>query len=131
MSPLVMERLAQALLVIVGLVNLLPLLGVLGTARLHQLYGIDIAGDSLALLMRHRAVLLALVGAGLLWAAAQADVRLPLIVAAVASKLSFIILWRAHAPTTAQIDRVAWIDVAALVVLAIVVALRYATRAAR
>ena len=131
MATLVLERIAQALLVIVGLVNLLPLLGVLGAARLQQLYGIDVAGDSLTLLMRHRAVLLALVGVGLLWAAVQADVRLPLILAAAISKLSFIILWRLHVPATAQIDRVAWIDVAALVVLAIVVIVRATAGGAR
>lgn len=128
MTALVLERIAQALLVIVGVVNVLPLPGVLGSARLRQLYGVGIADDGLALLMRHRAVLLALLGAGLLWAAAEADVRLPLILAASASKLAFVALWRMHAPVTPQIARVAWIDVAALVVLAIAAACTVAHR---
>ena len=117
------ERVAQGLLVVVGLVNLLPLLGVLGATRLRQLYGVDIADSGVVLLMRHRAVLLALIGAGLLVAAFRTDVRLLFILAALISKLAFLALWRTHAPVTSEIARVAWIDVAALAVLALVLLL--------
>jgi hypothetical protein len=130
MSNLIIERLVQGLLTLVGIVNLLPLLGVLGAAQLRQLYGVEVADNGLALLMRHRAVLLALIGAGLLWAAARADMRLPFILAAVVSKAAFLALWRQHAPATAEIARVAWIDVGALAVLAVVVALMMLARPA-
>lgn len=123
MTMLIVERMTQVLLAIVGIINLLPLVGVLGATRLRQLYGIEIADNGLVLLMRHRAVLLALVGAGLLLAAARADLRLPFILAAVVSKVTFLVLWRLHAPVTGEIARVAWFDVGALAALAVVLLL--------
>ena len=49
------ERAVQACLVLVGIVHLVPLTGVVGSARLHTLYGVTLDGPDLAILMRHRA----------------------------------------------------------------------------
>jgi len=49
-------------LLVGGVIHLLPLVGVLGTDRLASLYGISVAEPSLAILLRHRAVLFGLVG---------------------------------------------------------------------
>ncbi|MFY8016778.1 MAG: phosphopantetheine adenylyltransferase, partial [Inhella sp.] len=52
----------SAVLLLTGLVHLLPVLGVLGAARLEQLYGLRMDEPNLLLLMRHRALLFGLLG---------------------------------------------------------------------
>ena len=55
-----MRYLVSAMLTVVAVINLLPLSGVLGTDRLHALYGVSFDEPNLAILMRHRAVLFGL-----------------------------------------------------------------------
>lgn len=55
-------KLITVLLLIVGLINFLPVIGLFSTARMEALYGIDIADPNLEILMRHRALLFGLVG---------------------------------------------------------------------
>ena len=64
-----------------GLANLLPVLGVLGEARLQLLYGITPEDRNLVLLLRHRAVLLGIVGVLLMVAAFRPAWRPPAMVA--------------------------------------------------
>jgi hypothetical protein len=69
-----MRHFATTLLVLVGLVNLMPAVGILGSARLEALYGLPLAGDDLLLLMRHRAALFGVLGALLMigyWASTR------------------------------------------------------------
>jgi len=57
-----MRLLISAMLIVVGVIHLLPLSGVLGSARLGALYGVPIDDPNLEILMRHRAVLFGLLG---------------------------------------------------------------------
>lgn len=63
-------------------------------------------------------MLLGLLGAALLYAACEAKLRLPVIVAALISKLSFVFLAFRAPAATREILRVAYIDVAAIMLLA-------------
>ncbi len=104
-------------LALIGAVALAP-------ARTTSLYGFAAKGPALALAIRHRAVLLALVG--LLLGIALIDDRwLPaaLLVAGV-SKLSFLALYAATGPHGPPMRRVALADVVALALLGAAVALR-------
>jgi hypothetical protein len=116
------DRLTTALLVIVGAVNLLPGYVALAPSKVSTAYGITVQGaDSadLTVLLRHRAVLLALVGVGLLVAAFLPSLRGPAIAAGAVSMGSFLILaWVTPALNSAT-TRVARIDIAALVVLVV------------
>ena len=64
-----MKRLVSVLYLLAAAGNLLPALGVISAARLEALYGVPIADANLVVLMRHRAVLLGIVGALLAGAA--------------------------------------------------------------
>jgi hypothetical protein len=64
-----MRFILPAMLLIVGIIHLLPLSGVLSAHRLQTLYGIAVEDPNLEMLMRHRAVLLGLLGAFLIAAA--------------------------------------------------------------
>jgi hypothetical protein len=55
--------------IVAGIIHVLPLSGVLGPERLTALYGLDFAEPNLVILMRHRAVLLGILGIVLIAAA--------------------------------------------------------------
>ena len=52
----------KSIMLLVGLINFAPIIGVLSQEQLEKLYGIPIQGQDMLILMRHRAVLLGLVG---------------------------------------------------------------------
>jgi hypothetical protein len=116
--------LSTALLLLVAALNLVPGVVALRPQRTVELYGFPIDGPALALAMRHRAVLLALVGVLLAIAAFDDAWLRPALLVAVVSKVSFLALFATTRPHRMQMRRVAIADVAALAVLALVVALR-------
>lgn len=114
-----MRYIVCAALIIVGLIHLLPLSGVLGAERLSALYGLDFSDPSLAILMRHRAVLFGLLGLFLL-AAAFRSAWIPLaLVAGTLSVVSFLLLAWLVGDYNAAVSRVVVADVVALACLAI------------
>ena len=110
---------ATLILLAVGAVNLLPGLIALLPDRMVVLYGIGVDGAPMALLMRHRAVLLACVGLGLGVAAFVHALRPAALAFAAMSKLSFLALYLMTPGLTDELRRVAAVDVVALVLLAI------------
>lgn len=105
-----MRALATALLLLAALANLLPVLGVLSTARLESLYGVLLQDPDLAILMRHRAVLFAIVG-GLLGAAAfHPPLRSLAIAAGLVSMLSFVAIAGLVGDYNPQLRRVVLVD---------------------
>jgi len=122
-----MNLVIPALVVAAAAVQLLPLAG-LNAAALPKLYGIAPPDPALALLLRHRAVLLGLVGAVLLAGVAR-PAWLPLALAVgLTSKLSYLALWALTKDRNAQITRVARADMisSALLVAAAVLVVVWA-----
>lgn len=109
--------LTSGFMLIVAVIHLLPLSGALGIGRLENLYGIEIAGRDLEILMRHRAVLFGLLGG--LFAYAAFDQRyLPLaFVIAFISIASFFYLAFTVGEYNSAIQRVVVADVVATVAL--------------
>lgn len=103
---------------VVGVIHLLPLVGVLGGERLAQLDGLDASEPNLALLLRHRAVLFGLLGALCVAAAFRPALRGLALVAGWVSVASFLAL-AGGTPVNAQLARVVtadWVALGALVV---------------
>jgi len=109
--------LTSGVLLLAGVVHLAPLLGILGSARLEQLYGLRIEDPGLLLLMRHRALLFGLLGAFLLAAAFRPAWQGLALLAAWGSVLGFVVL--APPDLLPALHRVWWIDVALLPFLAL------------
>ena len=105
-----------AVLLIVGTLNLIPGAGLLGPERLADLYGVTGSDESVLVLLRHRALLLAMLGLFLVLAAFRADWRRPALISGLLSNVVFVLLTKAE-PTTAEIARVATIDLVALPLL--------------
>jgi len=129
-SEALMRQAVSALFVIVALVNLLPVSGILGAARLEALYGMPFEDAGLVLLMRHRAVLFGLVGGLLLAAAVRPTLRRTAATIGLGSMLSFVVLAAPPGAYVAALQRVFWVDVVAslLLILAFVLTIRMERR---
>jgi hypothetical protein len=112
-----MQTLATALFVLVGLVNLLPVSGVLSAGRLEALYGLQLGEPNLLILMRHRAVLFGIVGALLPCSAFHVPLRPIGTAAGLVSMLSFVGLALLAGGYNTELQRVVVVDVVASVVL--------------
>jgi hypothetical protein len=110
-----MRILISVLFVFVAIVNLLPGLGVLSAQRLEGFYGVALQDPNLVVLMRHRAVTLAIVGGLLAVAAFQPALRGAAIVAGFVSMLSFIAL--AAGSSSPELRKVLIVDVIATLAL--------------
>ncbi len=117
------SRVKRAGLVLVGAaVGVNGLLVTVAPQRIGPTYGVSVDGPDDEVLLRHRAVMLALIGA--LLAASALDRRLrPAAVTAAALSMASFALFALSADVNGEQRRVALIDVALLVVLAAVVAL--------
>ncbi len=105
-------------LVAVGLTNLLPGIALVLPGRLELLYGVDGLDADLLVLLRHRALLLALLGAFCLAAAFHPPWRRPALLGALLSAAVFVLLAFA-VPTSEEITRVATVDLVALPLLVV------------
>jgi hypothetical protein len=102
---------------IVGLINLLPVMGVISNSRLTALYGIEVATTDLSLLLRHRAVMLGVIGSLLIVCAWKKNLRVAAAISAMVSMLSYIALAFNLEVVNEQLLRTAWVDTGAVVVL--------------
>ncbi len=114
-----MRYVVSTMLIIVGIIHLLPVIGVLSSERLTSLYGISFSDPNTEILMRHRAVLFGLLGLFLLYAAFQPSLQVIAFVAGFVSVLSFLVLAWSVAGYNAQVARVFVVDIVALICLII------------
>jgi hypothetical protein len=108
-----------AALVVAGIIHLLPLSGVMGSARLATLYGLPFDEPNLAILMRHRAMLFGLLGLFLIFAAFRPSLQTLAFLAGFVSVTSFLWLAYSAGQYNKQIAGIVVADVVALVCLII------------
>jgi hypothetical protein len=101
-----------------AVVHLLPIAPVFAPDALVRLYGISPDDGALLLLLRHRAVLLAIVGVLCLWAAAFESARPTALAAAAINLVSFLAFYALYASPAGPLRTVAVVDVVALIPLA-------------
>ncbi len=66
---MIVEKIRAGLLLVAGVIHLLPLVGLRGSAALGELYGFEVSDPNLLIVMQHRALLFGLLGALLVAAA--------------------------------------------------------------
>jgi hypothetical protein len=120
-----LDKIASIILFIVGIINILPIIVFFDSTKTAKLYGVPIEGESLIILMRHRGVLLGLVGLTLIFAVFKPEFRVFAIAIALISKLAFIFLTFTASSYTAEIRQVALIDVGAIVLLLAVLGIHF------
>ena len=123
-----MGRLLSCLFVVAAVINLVPVVGVSSAGRLEAMYRVALPSADLVLLMRHRAVLFAIVGGLLLAAAWRRELRSAAIVAGLASMLSFVVLAVSGPEVNPALVRVTQVDVVGLVALSAAAVLHWGRR---
>jgi hypothetical protein len=121
-----MKKVCSILLVGVGLLNLIPVIGVLSAEQLTNMYGISITTPDLETLMRHRAVMLGLIGGFLLLAAFRSSLQIVAASMGLLSMASFVVLAYLSGDIGTPIDNVVIADIVGSVaaVIALVIAVR-------
>lgn len=117
--PTPLHYVLPTMLVLVGLIHLLPVSGVLGSAQLAKLYGIAFTEPNAAILMRHRAVLFGLLGVFLVVAAFRPALQAAALVAGFVSVASFLWLAWSVGGYNDQVGRVCVADGVALLCLVV------------
>ena len=110
-----MKWIVPAMLVLVALIHLPPLLGLLGVPKMEAAYGVTIPGPDLAVLMRHRALMFGLLGGFMLLAVFVPSLQPWALGMALLSAGGFVLLAWTTPGHNANLARIAWVDVAAVV----------------
>jgi hypothetical protein len=119
------DKIVSILLFIVGIINVLPIMVFFDASKAAKLYGFPLEGESLIVLMRHRGVLLSLVGIALIIAAFNSEYIVLAVSLALISKITFNFLTFTSAGITSEIQKVALIDVGSIVLLLIALGLHF------
>ena len=98
-----MNRLVSALFLLVAAVNLAPASGLLSGDLIARAYGIAVPEGDLLILLRHRALLFAIVGGLLLAAVFRPALRTTAAVCGLVSMLGFVALSGGHGPSLRSI----------------------------
>lgn len=112
------------LLVLVGVINLLPVAGLVSDAKLTALYGVVLNDMNLSILMRHRALLFGLLGSLIIWSAFQPALRLAAIIGGLVSMLGFIGLAWYSGSYNELLARIVVADIIGSVLLLLLIALQ-------
>jgi len=112
------ELALAAALLLAGLLNALPAVGLLGQTQLKALYGLEVSDPSLRILLRHRALLFGLLGGAMIAAAFLPDWRAPLAGAGLLSMLGYVLIAGLEGGGNAALLRVLWADLLASLLLA-------------
>ena len=103
---------------IVGAIHLMPIAPIFVPETLSRLYGIAPGDSTLLILLRHRAILLALVGILCLWASWSVQVRPAALLAAAINVMGFLGFYALYGNPSGALRTIAIADLIALPPLA-------------
>ncbi len=120
-----MTKLQGLLLLMVGIINFLPVMGVLSAGRLSQAYGIEVVGNDLEILLRHRALLFGIIGGFVLYSLFVPGYQVAAMVLAGLSMVGFLVVLWLVGGYNAALHKVMVADLVGIVCLAGAVVCRY------
>ncbi|MGB5325852.1 MAG: phosphopantetheine adenylyltransferase [Pseudomonadales bacterium] len=115
-------------LVVVGLINLAPVLGVVSAQKLEMAYSVSIAGNDLAILMRHRALLFGILGSFVIFSAFNPHYQSAAMIMAGASMVGFAWLVQTTVVYNEAIAKVLFADILGILFLLAAVVLKYVVK---
>ena len=117
LSLAIYERTITVLMLVVAAIHLIPISGFFGTQMLASLYAVDITNDNLEILMRHRAMLLGILGGIFVYAAFNRVIQPIAFVVAFVSIASFFALCFSVGDFNHAIRKVVIADIIATIAL--------------
>jgi hypothetical protein len=123
-----MERGIQAALIVAGLIHFLPVAGVIGDDQLTSMYTLPFDERNLVILMRHRAVMLGLLGGFVLCAVFRPAMRVPAIFLGSVSLASLVSLAWSTGGYNQALSAVVFADTIAVVCFLVATALSVVAR---
>jgi hypothetical protein len=112
-----MKIIVSSILFIVSVIHLLPVVGFLGSDSLTKLYGVSISDSNTEILLRHRAVLFAIIGLFLFVSVFKSEYQPLAICIGLISVASFLLLTWPIEALNSEISRVVKVDWVALILL--------------
>lgn len=112
-----MKIIVSSILFILAVIHLLPVVGVLGSDSLTRLYGVSVSDSNTEILLRHRAVLFAIIGLFSLLSVFKSEYQPIAICIGLISVASFLFLTWSIEGLNSEISRVVKVDWVALVLL--------------
>lgn len=119
-----MKKIYLLLLFLVGVINFIPVVGVLSLDNINQAYGLSVADNNLEILLRHRALLFGLIGGFIIYSVFSVRYQTTAIVLAAISMLGFLFFTWSIGSANSALIKVAQADMLGIVLLITVVVLR-------
>jgi hypothetical protein len=116
-------------LVVVGLINFAPIMGVISAQKLESAYSVALAGNDLEILMRHRALLFGILGAFILYSAFNPFYQPAAMIMGGASMVGFALLVLGVGGYNEAVGKVLFIDILGMLLLLTAVVLKYVVKA--
>lgn len=112
-----------ALLVVAGIINIVPIVGVLSAEHLVRLYDVPLDNNDLIILLRHRAVLFGLLGGFILYSVFRKSLQFLACIAGLVSMLAFILIAYSSSDFGAPMQKIIVADIIGSLALAAVLLL--------
>jgi hypothetical protein len=119
-----MKKFVTGALLIAGVINLYPVVGVISVDQLGKLYGVPLDNGDLIILMRHRAILFGLLGTFLIYSAFRSSIQTLACIAGLVSMTSFIALAYASGQFGEALNKAIVADVVGSLALVAVLVIR-------
>ena len=120
-----MHLFSSTLLALAGVINFLPIIGVLSRTHLEQAYGVVILSNDLELLLRHRAVLLGLIGGVAILGALKAQYFYLAAMIAFISMVSYALLFHLLSIDQNALAKVLYADYAGIALVIGAIGIRF------
>ena len=115
-------------LVVVGLINFAPVIGVISAQKLESAYSVTLAGNDLAILLRHRALLFGILGAFILYSAFNPYYQPAAMIMGGVSMVGFALLVLGTGGYNEAVGKVLFIDILGIMFLFAAVVLKYVVK---
>lgn len=119
-----METLISILFVLVGLINFVPVIGLLSNAKVSSLYEVDVSDTNTAILLRHRALLFGILGGVISYSAFYKELQPLAFVMGFASMIGYAALCIHQGNTNRKLKRVLNADWLAIALFSVALLLR-------
>lgn len=122
---IILSKISTVSLFIVGIINFLPIVGLLGSKSLESAYGIKLSSSDLILLMQHRALLFGLLGGFILYSIIKPVYQPAAMCMAAISMVGFAVLVHLTGVSNSSITKVLYIDYIGILFLLVAIVFKY------